>query len=120
METMSFAFGALSMIGLLLIVTIVVGVVKVIKLEKQIKSLEKSLNDMTSDIWQNLHELSRNAHDRIDKVEEYIPQAINDQITDSVTQCNSYTDKRIDKLIDTYFMVKESREILKEQKNKNN
>jgi hypothetical protein len=57
-------------------------------------------------------------HRRIDHVETEMPRAINDQITDSVTQCNSYTDKRIDKLIDTYFKAKTAKKLLNEDKQK--
>lgn len=95
METLSFAFGVLTMVGVALAVLIVFSVLKVIKLNKQIREHEDYIQV-----------LEQSVRGRIDRVEEYIPKAINDQITDSVTQCNSYTDKRIDKLIDNYFVVK--------------
>jgi len=110
METISFAFGVLSMVGLLLVILIVIGAVKVIKQAKQIQELERQILDNDNEL-----------HRRISHAGEYTARsfdAVNDQITDSVTQCNSYTDKRIDKLIDTYFMVKESKQILNENKQK--
>jgi hypothetical protein len=118
METISFAFGALSIIGLLLVILIVVGVVKVIKQEKQIVKLNKCVSDFEQSIWRALTNQGSETHRRIDQVDNNAHTYCNNITTDSVTQCNSYTDKRIDKLIDTYFTVKESKQILTENKQK--
>ena len=48
-------------------------------------------------------------HRRISHENEDMMIEINSQITDAVTQSTSYTDKRIDKLIDTYFMVSDAK-----------
>lgn len=104
METLYFAFGVLTMVGVALASLTVYSVLKANQLAKQIRNQEVSFQELMNYI----DETRRHAHDRIDRVEDYLPKAINDQITDAVTACNSYTDKRIDKLIDTYFMVKEA------------
>ena len=104
METLYFAFGVLTMVGVALASLTVYSVLKVNKSDRQIKSLERVIDEL----YKHIDESRRHVHERIDRVEDYLPQAINDQITDAVTACNSYTDKRIDKLIDTYFMVKEA------------
>ena len=100
METFMFTLGVLSMVAVIVIATIVIGMLKVIKIAKQIQELERQISDNDNEL-----------HRRISHAGEYTARsfdAVNDQITDSVTQCNSYTDKRIDKLIDTYFQVKEA------------
>jgi hypothetical protein len=38
---------------------------------------------------------------------------MDNKMTDSVRESNSYTDKRIDKLIDTYFDIKKNKDLLK-------
>ena len=113
METLSFAFGVLSMIGLLLVIAVVVGALKVIKQQKQIKDLEQYVSDINQDVRRQITGEGQYLHGRIDRMEDTFPRKINDQITDSVTQCNSYTDKRIDKLIDNYFVVKETNKLIK-------
>ena len=142
---MYFVLGMLSIIGAIVIATIVRGVVKITKLLKAIKQQEEwnANNDRT--IWENIHRLredldrrmddmDRHVHSRIDNLQQELDGRfsdynrdrddiaedlhrridteientrfdINSQITDAVTQSTSYTDKRIDKLIDTYFDV---------------
>lgn len=104
METLYFAFGVLTMVGVALASLTVYSVLKATKATKQIESLQKTIEEL----WRHIDESRRHVHERVDRIEDYLPRAINDQITDAVTACNSYTDKRIDKLIDTYFMVKEA------------
>jgi len=99
MEILSFAFGVLLIIVLLSVIAVILGAMKVNKQEKQIKYLEQSITD-----------LERNIHFDIAAIEREFSRAINDQIANSVTQCSSYIDKRIDKLIDTYFKVETTKE----------
>ena len=108
METTMFALGVLAMIMVMLITVVVVGIVKVFKMHKQIINLYSHFYDSERHLNDRCRDIERIAHDRFDRMEEHFPRSVNDQITDAVTQSNSYTDKRIDKLIDTYFMVKEA------------
>jgi hypothetical protein len=113
METTMFALGILAMIMVMLITVVVVGIVKVFRMNKQIKELftyiheiERHWSDRLNDTHRDINMIEgtmRNSMDQYDRV-------VNDQITDSVTQSNSYTDKRIDKLIDTYFEVQEAKQ----------
>lgn len=114
METTYFVLGMLSIIGAITLATIVWGVVKITKLLKAIKQHEEHMANNERNVWDNIShlredlnrridEFDRSAHMRIDYTNAEIHRAINDQITDAVTQSNSYTDKRIDKLIDGYF-----------------
>ena len=99
METLSFAFGALSMIGLLTVITIVAGAVKVIKHGRQIEDLSRNINERFEFTVQHTYDVEKNMY-----------EAINSQITDAVTQCNSYTDKRIDKIIDSKKLLTEEKQ----------
>ena len=106
-----FALGVLAMIMVMLITVVVVGIVKVFKMNKQIKEsftyiheIERHWSDRLNDTHRDINMVEgtlRNGMDHFERV-------VNDQITDAVTQSNSYTDKRIDKLIDTYFEVQEA------------
>ena len=93
MATLSFTFGVLSVIAILLVIVLTVGAVKVYRQENELTQLNQTLLNLERNLYQDMHNQER---------------SVNDQITDSVTQANSYTDKRIDKLIDTYFAVKEA------------
>jgi predicted PurR-regulated permease PerM len=110
MEILSFTFGVLLTTVLLLVIAVILGAMKVNKQGKQIKYLEQSITDIERNLLQNISNNRSEIHRRIDHVEIEMPRAINDQIANSVTQCNSYTDKRIDKLIDTYFKVETTKE----------
>ena len=110
METLSFAFGVLTMLGVVFAALIVVTIVKAYKQQTRIQQLEDWLSNVERDY--------QCQNDEVHRVMDQQISSVNDQITDSVTQCNSYTDHRIDKLIDTYFMVKEAKQIIKEDKQK--
>lgn len=106
METTMFALGVLTMIMVILITVVVVGIVKVFKMNKQITNLYSYTNDSDRHLNLRCHEIERSSDERLVRMEEHFHRAITSQIE----QSNSYTDKRIDKLIDTYFMVKEAEE----------
>jgi hypothetical protein len=90
METLSFAFGVLSMIGLLFVIVIVIGAVKVIKQEKQIKELNHDLSDNMRGVWQTMDRRFEEIHQRIDDVHRTIDR--------NYSESKSYTDSRLDKL----------------------
>jgi predicted PurR-regulated permease PerM len=109
METLSFAFGVLTMVGVAFAALIIVSIVKAYKQQTRIQQLEEWLLNVDREMHHQDNEVYKAIDDRI--------RGVNDQITDAVTACNSYTDKRIDKLIDTYFMVKEAEKQTKKQLN---
>ena len=122
METTMFALGVLAMIMVMLITVVVVGIVKVFRMNRQIKNLytyiheveiaqtngmdrfESRVDSRLQDVYRDVNMVDSTIRNGMDHFE----RAVNDQITDAVTVGNSYTDKRIDKLIDTYFEVKEA------------
>ena len=113
MEILSFTFGVLLIIALLSVIAIVVGTVKVLKQQKTITQLEHQLLNLERNTFEHISEESRLVHNRFDYIENRFPTTINEQITDAVTQCNSYTDKRVDKLIDICSPKKETKQTKK-------
>lgn len=62
----------------------------------------RTMENTVTDIYRHIDEVSRGYSDslmRHDHQMEMYMRGVNDQITDAVTQCRSYTDSRIDKLI---------------------
>ena len=124
METIYFVLGMLSIVGAIILATIVWGVLKISSLLKAIKDHEQWIVNNDRHVWETIERLRADLERRQAEVERYgyqhvtdlqreMDMKINDQITDSVTQSYSYTDKRIDKLIDTYFDVKEAKKLIK-------
>lgn len=111
METIMFAVGALTMVLLAVASLAVYSTVMVLKLKKE------SHIDRT-EIWRNMHENHQIVHRKIEDVERQLrsemrcgeQELINqmDYLTESINQLTSYTDRRFDKLIDTYLLVKET------------
>jgi hypothetical protein len=95
--TLAFAFGMLAITVVMIIIAIVVGMVEVIKLEKQYKELDRAsakedefihrhVTDVERAIYSELHETRR-------KFDEY---------TDNLRrELQAYTDSRIDKALGT-------------------
>lgn len=124
METLSFTLGILSVIIIAAVIVLVWGTVKVLKHGKQIEENNKWFQSSIDNVWRGKEEDRRVNYEReerlhresekrfeditrvIDNNHNEVFRSMNDQITDSVTQSKSYTDSRIDKLIDTYFEMK--------------
>ena len=85
MEIVSFTFGVLSVIAVVFASVIVLSIVKVLKLQQQIKELQNELGHTHTQIFDG----DKNVHQRIDKDV--------DQIHHRIDQLNSYVDSRIDK-----------------------
>ena len=118
---MYFVLGMLSIIGAIALATIVWGVLKINKLLKAIKQHEEWIANNDRNVWENFRQLGEDLERRQDNMERHVYQnvtelqremdmKINDQITDAVTESHSYTDKRIDRLIDTYLGDKKTKE----------
>lgn len=116
MELTSFAFGVLSMIGLLLAILVVVGAVKAIKQRKQLTELIMRLSQFEQDTTVRISNSIDHMQRRINETEGDLNIRINNQHTELTASCNSYTDKRIDKLVDTYFSLKGAKQLINENK----
>ena len=76
---------------------------------ERVTALQRELDARFNTIEREQEKTEEELHRRISHENEDMMIEINGQITDAVTQSTSYTDKRIDKLIDTYFMVSEAK-----------
>ena len=115
METTYFVLGVLSVIALIFIGIIAWGMFKISKQQTEIGNLKEDIQGLVRTISQEIEDTTR----RIDSERQYIQSEIREyndrlerQLTDiwrnteySIKESNSYTDKRIDKLIDTYFDI---------------
>ena len=127
METTYFVLGMLSVVALIFIGVIAWGMVKISKQQTEIGSLQENIQGLVRTISQEIEDTTR----RIDSERQYIQSEVREnndrlerqftdiwrgmdtRIMDSVNESNSYTDKRIDKMIDTYFEVKKNKDLLK-------
>ena len=117
METTYFVLGVLSVIALIFIGIIAWGMFKISKQQTEIGNLKEDIQQLVRTISREIEDTTR----RIDSERQYIQSGVrehNDRLerqitdiwramTDSISESNSYTDKRIDKLIDTYDIKKE-------------
>ena len=94
METLSFAFGVLAMVAVVLLTVVVVGVVKVYKQSNQIDYLERGM----SDVYRKMDEEIRVVHDTMNQDRRELNQRID--------ELNSYVDSRIDKTINKKQLIK--------------
>lgn len=127
METTYFVLGMLSVVALIFIGVIAWGMFKISKQQTEIGNLQEDIQGLVRTITQeidyttrrmdterqNIHSEFRENNDRLERQLTDIWRGIDTRITDSIKESNSYTDKRIDKLIDTYFDVKNNKDLLK-------
>ena len=107
METTMFTLGVLSIILAALVATVVYGIVTVLKLKKDITNVYRQLHDENQLVYRRFEDTQRDIN--------MIEATMHNQIQYANTQSNSYTDKRIDKLVDTYFEVQSiKKQILKD------
>jgi predicted PurR-regulated permease PerM len=90
METLSFAFGMLAMIAVALVAVVVVGMMKVIKTQKEVTTLAQWMDRRDTD----LHQRISNEVNNLERVVADDRREINLRI-DSF---NSYVDSRLDKM----------------------
>lgn len=120
---MYFVLGMLSILGASIIATIVWGIVKITRLLRAIKQIEEWISNNDRNMYENIRHLredldrrmenmERNNHECVTDLQRETELKTNSQITDAVTQSASYTDKRIDKLVDTYLSDKKSKKEL--------
>ena len=127
METTYFVLGVLSVVALIFIGVIAWGMFKISKQQTEIGNLQEDIQRLVRTISQEIEYTTR----RIDSERQYIQSEVREnndrlerqltdiwrgmdtRITDSIKESNSYTDKRIDKLIDTYFDIKKNKDLLK-------
>jgi len=127
METTYFVLGMLSVVALIFIGVVAWGMFKISKQQTQIGSLQDDIQGLVRTISQEMDYTSRRIdsetqniqsgvrenNDRLERQLTDIWRGMDSRIEDSIKDSNSYTDKRIDKLIDTYFDIKKNKDLLK-------
>ena len=123
METTYFVLGMLSVVALIFIGVITWGMFKISKQQTEIGSLKEDIQGLLRTISQEIEYTTRrmdterqNIHSEFRENNDRLERQLTDiwrGMTDCVKESNSYTDKRIDKLIDTYFDVKNNKDLLK-------
>ena len=125
--TYYFVLGMLSVVALIFIGVIAWGLLKISKQQTEIGSLQENIQGLVRTISQEIEDTTRRIdserryiqsevrenNDRLERQLTDIWRGIDTRIMDSVNESNSYTDKRIDKMIDTYFEVKKNKDLLK-------
>ncbi len=104
---MYFTFGVLTMVAMISIGAIVYGIVKVFKMEKQIKGIQENanhgyndINDRFRDVRNDVHQQFRDIHQDVDQQFKDVHQQIENCHANAVDMANAYTDMRVDKLED--------------------
>jgi hypothetical protein len=120
METLMFAFGVLTMVLVAIAAIAVYSTVKVLKLKKSLEIADRYTNDSISNLYRSTAHLEESLRKIIDDKSRDVQEQFNqthyeishrDESTHRrIDELNSYVDRRFDKLIDTYFAVKEAEE----------
>jgi predicted PurR-regulated permease PerM len=117
LETTYFVLGVLTVVAVIVAGLITWGLLMINKQQTEIGNLKEDIQGLVRTISQEIEDTTR----RIDYERQNIQlefRGYNDRLekqitdiwrgmTDSISESNSYTDKRIDKLIDTYDIKKE-------------
>jgi predicted Holliday junction resolvase-like endonuclease len=120
METIMFAFGVLTMVLVAIAAIAVYSTVKVLKLKRSLEMQDRYMNESISNLYrsnahleENLRKIiddeSRNVREQINQIQYEISYR-NESSDRRIDELNSYVDRRFDKLIDTYFAVKDAEE----------
>ena len=111
-EITSYVLGMLTIAAILLLIALVIGMVKINKLEKQTITIKKMIDEVYQSIdheRRHTEELLQSTHRDINMVEQTIMNQvrhvdenhhkIEDQIHREIDQTKSYIDSRIDKVV---------------------
>lgn len=111
MELQFFAIGIVTMVVFALAIITVIGVLKVTSLAKSVITLKRRLEDDERELSREINMVEQTLSNQIGHVQDNLHRCIEE----SERSDRSYTDHRIDKLIDTYFEHKNiKKKILKD------
>ncbi len=124
-EITSFVLGMLTIGVLLMIITLIAGMVKINKIEKQQNNTKKQFREVYENIIrkdEDLRRLFEDTHREINMVEKTIMNQIEkvdqhhnkieDHIHKEIDQTKSYIDSRIDKVV-SHGTLKSSKQLIK-------
>jgi len=111
-EITSYVLGMLTISAILLLIALVIGMVKIIKLEKQIIKIKKMIDEVYQSIdheRRHTEELLQSTHRDINMIEQTIMNQVRhvddfhhrkeDDLEKEIIQTKSYIDSRIDKVV---------------------
>lgn len=110
MDLQSFAIGIVTMVVFALAIVTVIGILKVTALAKGLVTLKRRLEDDERELSKEINMVEHTAMNQIAATEQSLFRAIEE----SQRSDRSYTDHRIDKLIDTYFDLNKTTKLLKD------
>ena len=117
METMYFVLGMLSIVAVAFVAVVVWGLLKIRKQETIIRDMMLRMDEMPRQLHDEAREINQNFSRRVEDIWITFRDIRNEMVELSksdVDLSKSYTDSRIDKLIDTYFdMVSAKKQIIK-------
>jgi flagellar motility protein MotE (MotC chaperone) len=123
METTYFVLGVLTVVAVIVAGVITWGLLTINKQQTQIKNLQEEIQSMMRTISTEMDYTSRRIDNERRNIYDEIANRNNDiqkqleyalrEIQESEEKSSRYTDKRIDKLIDTYFDIKKNKDLLK-------
>ncbi len=95
METTYFALGVLSMVAVMFITVIVVGLIKVMRMEKNLKDLTTETRDQFGEMYRITDSNRTDFYRELNETRENMFRSMDDR----VSECRKYTDKRVDKTL---------------------
>ena len=111
MELQSFAIGIVTMLVFALAIITVLGILKVTAMAKDLVTLKRRLEDDERELTREINMVETTLSNQINHVDDGMHQGIDEMYRQGM----AYTDRRIDKLIDTYFEHKNSKkQVLKD------
>jgi len=111
MELTSFVLGIVTIVAIIFMIAVVVGLVKILKLNKQVQELQTQLTQNTDSIYRDMQSEHADTWQQFEATGRditMVERTLQNQIQEQVMVSKRYIDSRIDKLIDTYFVVKEA------------
>ena len=115
MELQSFAIGIVTMVVFALAIITVIGILKVTSLAKSLVTLNRRLEDDERELSREINMVDQTLSNHIQHVERNLHDVLENRSGAEATRSRSYTDHRIDKLIDTYFEhVGTAKQVLKD------
>lgn len=108
MDIQSFAFGMLAALGLLSLVALVVGLFKVSKHEKTLKSLEEIIDNAERSLSERLDNETKEIHGRIDRAIDELLKRIEIGESDTINKLNRVIDRNENVLSNKITEVKTS------------
>jgi len=117
METMYFVLGMLSIVAAAFVVTVIWGLLKIKNQQRSIEILQQRLDEMPRQFYEDTRGMTQHIDKRFDDIWgnfQEVRRDMHEYDKNHFESSKSYTDSRIDKLIDTYFdMVGAKKQIIK-------